>query len=137
MADRSRHTVVVGVALAYVLAWGVGIAVGLAALTAIGGSDDDGGWAALGYLALGFVVGVALGHLAWMVLAVRLLRPFGWPVRIAATVVVAPASVLLLLLGIDDLHLPWPFWPLTAVVVPAALASWATEPHRAGSGGRG
>jgi len=129
MAGRSRHSVVVGVTVAYVLAWGLGIAVGLAAMITVGGDGgggDDGGLVALGRLALGFVVGVLLGHVAWAVLSVRLLRPFRHPGRTAATVVVAPASVLLLMAGINEVHIPWQVWPLTAVAVPAALASWAT-----------
>ncbi len=131
MAERNRHTVVVAVTLAYVLVWGIGVASGLAAMTVVDhrNGGNDGGWAALGMLIVGFVVGVLLGHVAWIVFAVRFLRPFGHTARVVATVVLTPLSIVLLMILVNETAVPWPAWPVTAVLVPALLASWATRPQ--------
>ena len=132
MRARARHAAAVIVSLAYVLAWGLGLVLGLVAMLLVP-DGDDGGWAALGYLALGFLIGVAIGHLAWIVLSVRLLRPYGHPQRTVATVVLTPVAIFALMFGITDLAVPWPTWPLVAVAVPAVLAWWTAEPTPTGS----
>lgn len=128
MTPRSRHAVAITVALTYVLSWGMGLVVGLVAMVAVP-SGDDGGWAALGFLALGFLVGVVLGHVAWTVLTVRLLRPYHRPLRTAATVGLTPVAIVLLMIGINDLGIPWIAWPFVAVAVPAFLAWWTARPE--------
>lgn len=128
MRPRSRHGVVVTVTLTYVLAWGVGVASGLVAAATVD-SGEDAGWAALGMLVLGFLVGVLLGHVAWAVSTVWLLRPFHHPARTAATVVLTPVSLVVLMIGINELPIHWLAWPLAAVAAPAGLASWATRPR--------
>lgn len=127
MSPRSRHAVAVTVALTYILAWGLALVVGLAAMIAVP-DGEDGGWAALGFLALGFLVGVVIGHIAWTVLTVRLLRGYHRPLRTAATVCLTPVAIVLLMIGINDLGIPWVAWPVVAVAIPAVLAWWTAGP---------
>lgn len=126
MTLRSPRTVAVAVALGYVLAWGLGVVIGLAAMALVT-DGEDGGWAALGALALGLLAGVAIGHIVWAVLVVRLLRPYGRPIRTVATVVLTPATILGLMVAINDVGIPWPTWPVVAVTVPGALAWWTAS----------
>ncbi len=118
------------------LVWGIGVAAGLALSVAVDvDGGPEGGLVVLAVLALGFLVGVVLGHVAWIVLIARLLRPFGHTARTVATAVLTPSSLVVVTIGINDLGIPWLAWPFVAVFVPAALASWASAPGRTDTGG--
>lgn len=131
MPARSRHAVIVQVTLTYVLAWAAGLVLGLVAMATVDAreSDDGSGFAALGFLALGFVLGVLVGHGAWTANTVRLLRTYGRPGRTVATVVLPPLALVLLMVAVNDLHVPWQLFPVVGVAVPAVLAAWSTAPR--------
>jgi len=97
-------------------------------------ADSNGGpefnWLAFGLVVLGAFIRLVAGHVVWTVGTTRMLRPYGRPWRTALTVAAPPGALVLLTVAVNESLLPWQLWPVVAVAVPAACATWATDPHR-------
>jgi hypothetical protein len=117
------------VTVGYVLTWCAGLAIWLVAIAVSLLSPSEGpefDWGRFGMFALASLVCLITAHIAWMVLAARMLAPYGHPWRTRLTAVAPPVSLVLLMIAFNESLLPWQLWPVLAVSVPAVGATWAT-----------
>ncbi len=129
MRTRSRHATVLRVTVGYVLTWCAGLAIWLIAIVVSRLWPSEGpefDWGRFGMFALASLLCLIAAHIAWMVLTARMLAPYGHPWRTRLTAVTPPVSLVLLMIAFNESLLPWQLWPVLAVCVPAAGATWAT-----------
>lgn len=125
MTPRSRNSACTIVTCAYVAVWIVALVAGFAGAWIGDANSPTDDWAALGGAIFGFLLGVVVGHIAWIVLTARVLGPFGRTVRTVIAVTAPPVCVVAFFRAIPDLG-----WSVLAfpIAAPAALSWWATEP---------
>lgn len=109
----------------YLAVWVLGVVVAAIAANTV---EDTGNWEDLAAAVWGFFATVLLGHVAWAVVAVRLLRPPSRTGRIVAVVLLTPALVIAL--GAATIMI-FPANVIALCVIPAALTWWAAEPLEA------
>ena len=124
MATRSPHSLAVWITLVYVLVWAVGAAAGLTVLAFADGSD---GWRAIGWMIVAFVAGVAVSHVVWIAVALRMMRSHAPRTSAMVAVIGTPVIVLAATAVLDRNHGPWIVWPFLIVVVPGVLTSIAAR----------
>ncbi len=102
-------------------------------------SDGSGGeWDGLAGAIYGLLAGLLIGHVAWMVFAIKLLSPFGRGGRAVAAALLTPVAVLVL--GLTSGRLGGAAGALVGFctfAVPASLAAWATQPFASADRGAG
>jgi hypothetical protein len=106
----------------YIAVWGLAIAV--ASLGVVTTPADADEWEDLTRAVLGFLAGVALGHLIWWTVVAWVLAPYGRPGRTVAVAVGLPAAVVAVAVVLA------PLGPLMvlAAAIPWVFAMWATDP---------
>jgi hypothetical protein len=131
MGARSRHATIVRVTVGYLLTWCAGLAIWLVAIAVSMLSPSEGpefDWGRFAMFALASLVCLIAAHIAWMVVAARMLGQYGHPWRTRVTVIAPPVSLVLVVIARNESLVPWQLWPVTLVCVPAVGATWATAP---------
>jgi hypothetical protein len=132
MRTRSRHATIVRVTVGYLLTWCAGLAIWLVAIAVSLLSPSEGpefDWGRFAMFALASLLCLIAAHVAWMVVAARMLAPYGHPWRTRLTAVAPPVSLVLVVIARNESLVPWQLWPVALVCVPAVGATWATA-HR-------
>lgn len=129
MRTRSRHATVLRVTVGYLLTWCAGLAIWLIAIAVSLLSPSEGpefDWGRFAMFALASLLCLIAAHVAWMVVAARILAPYGHPWRTRLTVIAPPVSLVLVMVARNESLVPWQLWPVALVAVPAVGATWAT-----------
>lgn len=130
MPARSRHATVLRITVGYLLTWAAGLAIWFVAIAVSRLAEPSEGpefdWTPLVLVALSSLVCLAAAHVAWMVVAARMLTAYGHPWRTRATVIAPPVSLVLVVIARNESLVPWQLWPVALVAVPAVGATWAT-----------
>ena len=125
MAPRSRNSACTIVTGGYVAVWLLALVAGFSGAWIGDSRSSTDDWSALGGAILGFFLGLVVGHIAWIVLTARVLRPYGRTLRTVIAVSVPPVCVVAFFRSIPELG-----WSVLAfpIVAPAVLSWWASEP---------
>jgi drug/metabolite transporter (DMT)-like permease len=130
MPVRSRHTTIARVTVGYLLTWVAGLAMWFVAIAVSQLSSTSEGpefdWGTFAMIALASLLCLIAAHAAWMVVAARMLAPYGHPWRTRVTVIAPPVSLVLVVIARNESLVPWQLWPVALVAVPAVGATWAT-----------